>query len=183
MKQKFEGKSSGKIAFSLLIVGFPLLHLVALSTASLSFRRIVIYMSSFSFHTNLLGWIFVLTGNQLLGHYTSRYLMLVAGVWFTMLGGREESLMEYGFNSILHYCLPIATALHYYADLKPTHLHKHRLQWILGYVYPILYASAIYYVSPLLLTYRFYQPLFEQWFQVVIVACITECLAISLETV
>ena len=115
---------------------FPALLIGAGLFSTLSRRRLILFLCSFSFQTSLLGWLFLLTKNPLLGFFSSRYLRFVMLVWAITLGNLEDNAAERSFNVLLHYGLPIC--VEWYWSSIPQRFAGNRY-WQLGFCYPFAY--------------------------------------------
>lgn len=96
-------------------------------------RPRLLFFASFSFQSNLIGWIYLATKNQRLGEWSAIYLSFVISVWFFFLGGAESSINEYIFNVILHYIQPLIVLLYWIHRNEPSNTP------ILLEIYPLFY--------------------------------------------
>ena len=115
---------------------FPTLIALAFVLSQLSRRRVILFLSSFSFQTSLIGWLYLLTRNPYLGQFSTRYLSFVALVWMIALANLETNVAERVFNELLHYAHPLCVTL--YWNLNPVYLPGVRV-WLIGLLYPLSY--------------------------------------------
>lgn len=119
------------------LIQLPALLLLADYFGDFSRRQFILFLSSFSFQTSLLGWLYLLTRNPVLGQFSARYLSFVALVWMSLLGGLESSAVERIFNDFLHYSIPLCVLFYHHND-RAAHLPGMRY-WLLGLLYPLGY--------------------------------------------
>lgn len=156
--------------FGLLL--FPTLVLIADLAGSPSRRQIFLFLSSFSFQTSLIGWLYLLTRNSTLGMYAVRYLSVVALVWLFALGGKESSTAEKVFNELLHYAHPLCVMI--YSQLVDARVPGLR-PWLQGLLYPLGYFFYMLLVNRWI-GYELYPILSENPLLVVSIFAITEAL-------
>jgi hypothetical protein len=140
---------SGIILYSVLLVAFVKDH---------SLRNIALFLASFSFQSNTIGCIYLITNKNWIGCWAAPYLSFVAFVWFFFLGGKESTLEEWLFNVLLHYVQPVIVVLYWILVGKTTKIPV----WL--QVYPLIYTFCLFPLS-WIIGYDLYPILKEYLFQ------------------
>lgn len=100
---------------------------------------------SFSFQTSLLGWLYLLTGNIIFGHFSTRYLSFVVLIWAVFPKHFENNEAEYIINHFARILFLICSI--YYFLRTPAYFRGVRYQ-LLGLLYPLGYYFFILLVNP-----------------------------------
>jgi hypothetical protein len=146
---------------------YPLFIVVSFLLAKPSLRQTALFLSSFSFQTTALGWIYLYTGNLKLGRWAARYTFFVAFIWLISLGGKETTMAEWVFNCILHYVFPAITILTYVP-----HIGKETSNAIPGFIYPVVYVGCLF-IAEMQLGYFTYPIMKDQPLLIQILWCIS----------
>lgn len=118
------------------LILFPALITVAGLLAHPSKRQAFVFLASFSFQSNLLGWVYLITKSPLIGQCSTRYLLFVIIVWMYALANLESSRAERVFNELLHYVHPLSVIAYWSTSrARVTGIRP----WLIGLLFPAVY--------------------------------------------